>query len=148
MPRYASLEAMPFANETLSVLMHVNHPLAKEKSLRVSDLDNSNVLFGLEGIGLIRNLHRTGCSQAPTAASTFRFENVIMDVKSNSGVAILPKSEIGFHQPDVVGVPLVDEDLGFMVMMVYRKDNVSQKMKRFLDVVKNNGEQESLIGST
>jgi DNA-binding transcriptional LysR family regulator len=136
MPRCCALAAEPVMRERFSVLCSVDHPLSKRKKVRLDELDEAEILFGKEGVDSVRRFNRTGIfQQAPYAISTHGFENMVLDIKSNYGIAILPSSEISFHNSSVAGVPLADEDLEFNVLMVYKREHLSQKMKRFIEVV-------------
>lgn len=137
MPSYDSLAVLPIARERLALLCSPRNSLSRQESVCLEELKGQNFLFGDTGPDWIRYRKKNGVSPPGIQSPPTRpIENLILDLQSNYGIALMPRSEVSFQHPDLVGVPLSDEDLTFHVMLVYRKEDSSQKLRRFLSIVR------------
>ena len=138
------LSIIPFAEDQLVLALHPSHPLAKQKSVKLKDLQ------GIEFIGFERDI--------PTRQATDKFlrqagvevvmvmefdnvETVKRAIEINAGVAILPASTIRneLAQNQLCELPLAGSGFQRPLAIIHRKDKIlNPAMRSFIEVLKNN----------
>ena len=138
------LSIIPFAEDQLVLALHPSHPLAKQKSVKLKDLQ------GIEFIGFERDI--------PTRQATDKYlrqagvevvmvmefdnvETVKRAIEINAGVAILPASTIRneLAQNQLRELPLAGSGFQRPLAIIHRKDKIlNPAMRSFIEVLKNN----------
>jgi DNA-binding transcriptional LysR family regulator len=110
-----SIELVPLIRERLVVAMHREHPLKDRSPLRIADLREEH--FILQGHGRDSTLRELITSLCARHSFTPRVVQEVRDTASilglaaaRLGVAILPGEVSGVYMPDVLLVPLADQD--------------------------------------
>ena len=137
MKQEEALYTLPIARERFAVLCNPRHPLSGRKSVSLAELEGENIIHGAEGPELVRSIRSTGTFPRQVLNVGQRpMENLILDIRANQGIALLPRSEISFQDRELVQVPVSDEDISFDVLMVYRRCDNALKLRQFLGIVR------------
>jgi DNA-binding transcriptional LysR family regulator len=120
-----SIELVHLIRERLVVAMHREHPLKDRNPLRLADLREEH--FILQGRGHDSTLRELVTSLCARQSFTPRVVQEMRDTSSmlglaaaRLGVAILPSERSCVYMPDVLLVPLADEDATTDVCIVFR----------------------------
>ena len=123
--RITSIELVPLIRERLVVAMHREHPLKDRSPLRIADLREEH--FILQGRGPDSTLRELVTSLCARQSFAPRFVQEVCDTSSmlglaaaRLGVAILPSEASCVCMPDVLVVPLADQDATTDVCIVFR----------------------------
>jgi DNA-binding transcriptional LysR family regulator len=137
-----SVEIIPLRKESLVLICHPNHALAKRKSIKAKAL-NGQTFVGLNrDIPTRRAIDRLLKSYRVPATYTMEFDNietVKRAVEINSGVAIVPQSNITRELADgtLAAVRFEDSDFVRPLAIVHSKAKVlTPVMKNFIAALK------------
>jgi DNA-binding transcriptional LysR family regulator len=139
--RDSKLEICPLRKDTLVLICHPQHPLAKSKSLRLKALNGQKFISFEPDIPTRKALDKLLKSQGVTVEHAMEFDNietVKRAVELNCGVAIVPETTIRQEVANrtLTAVPL--EGNYFRPLgAIYRKSKVlSPAIKQFIALLK------------
>jgi DNA-binding transcriptional LysR family regulator len=120
-----SIELVPLLRDRLVVAMHREHPLKDHSPLRVADLrDEQFILHGRESDSDLRQLVTSLCARqsfTPRVVQEVRDTSSMLGLAAaRLGVAILPSELSRVYMPDVLLVPLADQDATTDVCVAFR----------------------------
>jgi DNA-binding transcriptional LysR family regulator len=133
------LEVMLLQNEPLVVALPEKHLLAQQKNIAIADLvDEDFVIPSYQVVsGLSEKIHAL-CKQSgfmPKVAMEAIFTVTILGlVAAEIGISILPASVQNLQRIGVVYRPIKEKTLANQLMAIWRKQNSSIILQRFLGV--------------
>lgn len=128
----------------LMVAMYGAHPLAHRTVLRREDLKNEiNLFMSPSGTGdspgdeLFLRLYQKAGYVPNILLRTSDVESILMMVAAEEGISILPQTCVRrlSAADNLVFVPLEGENEREEILAVWRKDNASASLKRFLELL-------------
>ena len=134
-------ETMDLCKEPFNVVCSRKHwAAAYEKSgVYMDQLRDEEFYFGRDAIYLVRHPYdfANPVVSNPSKENPFSsMTDMLMQLNIVNGVAVLPQvvaDSIAFNLPHV---PILDKDLEHHITMVWRKDNPSPSLARFLEVAR------------
>jgi DNA-binding transcriptional LysR family regulator len=134
------LEGKTVFTETISVVLHQDHPLAKETSIDISSLANERF------IALDRQESPQGFNQTLQICANHGFSpnivsepsllsTVLMMVDSGMGIAILPKSLKLHSSPSLRFVDIQGEKTEYELVAAWKRTNTNPSISLFLDAL-------------
>jgi DNA-binding transcriptional LysR family regulator len=142
LPQDEDIAIEPVLRESFLVALHETHPLCKNESIRIRELDNQPMI-------VYPNLTLHGLAQEVSMAfheenTRLRIEQDVEDVvtgialvASGFGLCITTESAANLHLPGVVYRPLISTRLrDIELSCLYRRDNASPVLHAFLEVVR------------
>jgi DNA-binding transcriptional LysR family regulator len=138
----ARLEIIPLHHDPLVFICHPQHPLARLKSVKLSQLVGENFIgFDLESptrkaLAKIFKEHGVGINYAMEFDNV---ETIKRAVEIESGVSIVPRVTViqEVSRGALVALPIADGDFSRPIAAIYKKNKVlSPAMKQFLMVLK------------
>lgn len=133
-------EHLPFCEEHFCILCSRKHWAAAKESegIYMDELKDQAFYFGRDGIHLVRHPLDFQNSVVVNAASNAypSLEDMLMQLSITSGVAVLPSVVANTLKNNLACIPVLDEDLKHHLNMVWRKDNESPALTRFMEVVR------------
>ena len=142
-PDHPDLIWEPVVNEALLVIVPSNHPLARRKSIRFTDLagqplilyPRTNLPGGFSNF-LLRQFHNAGFEPV-IVQNVDDVVTAVAFVSSGFGLTLGVKSSRNLQLPGVSYVPLVEgEKAASALSMIYRANDDSQLLGEFLDTVR------------
>ena len=108
-----------------------------ETGIHIDELRDQEFYFGRDGLHLcvhpqdFENSVVTAASRSPFAS----LEDMLMQLNVSSGVAALPSVVANTIHDNLAVVPLADPEFNCELILLWRKDNKSPALARFLEVV-------------
>lgn len=135
-PAYERLAVAP---EHFSILCSKRHWAAQkaETGIHIDELRDQEFYFGRDGLHLcmhpqdFENSVVTAATRSPFAS----LEDMLMQLNVSSGVAALPSVVANTIHDNLAVVPLADPEFNCELILLWRKDNKSPALARFLEVV-------------
>jgi DNA-binding transcriptional LysR family regulator len=119
-----SIELVPLIRERLVVAMHREHPLKDRSPLRIADLREEHFILQRHPDSTLRELVTSLCARqsfTPRVVQEVRDTSSMLGLAAAGlGVAILPSETSCVYMPDVLMVPLADQDATTDVCIVFR----------------------------
>ncbi len=140
--RDARLEVVPIHKDTLVLICHPQHPLAKRKSVPVKALDGLKFINFERDIPTRRALDKIFKDHRVTVEPVMQFDNietVKRAVEIDSGVAIVPRETISQEVADgtLVAVELQNGAYSRPLAVIYKRNKVlSPAIKKFVALLK------------
>jgi len=143
--KYPNLTFKRIYSDSFVIYCHKNHRLSSEKNIILSELKNEKFIF-LSEVGashaynsIIKLCTENGLN--PTIINEpDNFEHLLMMVKSNIGISILPKSIFNYfnHDNQIITLPinkdLINSDLlNFEIGMAWEKNNQNPAIELFVN---------------
>jgi DNA-binding transcriptional LysR family regulator len=131
----------------LVVALYATHPLAQHASLRRSDLQDETILYMTPsstgnsfGDAYYMQLYQKAGYQPNILLRTNDIESVLMMVAAEEGISILPAyyTDKLSNAENLVFVPLDGEGETEEIILVWRKDNTSPALIKFLEGFRKN----------
>jgi len=115
-----------FVNEELRLLIHASHPLSKEKSVTLSQLQNEPFILFRKDFALhdriINECIKAGF-QPDIISESSQWDFISEMVKANLGIALLPESICKqLKGSEVVSIPLIEPAIPWHLGIIWRKD--------------------------
>lgn len=135
----SDLEVMPLLQEPLVVVLPKTHPLATQSKIALSDLADEDFVMPQQQVvsGLPEQIYYL-CAQAgfvPKVAQEAVFMVTILGlIAAEIGISILPCSAQALQRQGVVYRPLQEQSLTTQLFAIWRSQNSSTSLKRFLDI--------------
>ena len=138
----SKIDVIPLRKETLVLIAHPNHPLAKQKSVRLSQLAGQKII-GFEPEILTRNaIDKLFKDHDVVVQHGMEFDNietVKRAVEIEAGISIVPlgtiSQEVSKHT--LAEIKIEDADLYRPLAAIYKKNKVlSPAMRQFLNILK------------
>jgi len=136
------LEVFPLRKEPLVLICHPQHPLAKNKSLKVKALTGQKFIGFEPDIPTRKALDKILRDQGVQVQHVMEFDNVETvkrAVEIDAGIAIVPQGTVAqeVSKQTLAQVQLDDAELFRPLAAIYKKNKVlSPAMKQFLAVLK------------
>lgn len=117
---------MPFVKDQLKAVLHPSHPLARERSITLRQLESTPFVlyrpeFALHG-HILEACRRSGFKPTVVSESS-HWDFIVATVKANLGVALLPNTLCrGLDRREVRSVPLTEPTIPWDVALIWRKD--------------------------
>ncbi len=140
--RDARIEVVPIHKDTLVLICHPQHPLAKRKSVPVKALDGLKFINFERDIPTRRALDKIFKDHRVTVEPVMQFDNietVKRAVEIDSGVAIVPRETISQEVADgtLVAVELQNGAYSRPLAVIYKRNKVlSPAIKKFVALLK------------
>lgn len=112
------------AEDTLSVILPANHPLAKRSALSLADIQNERFVLMHPYTSIYQLCQKLfqDASIQPEVLRTARVESIINAIQIGEGISLFPESNFHlFQHDDVVAVPLADAPK-LRIGIAYKKD--------------------------
>ncbi len=138
----AKLEIVPLRKDPLVLICHPNHPLAKQKSIKLRAVADQKFIAFEPDIPTRKAIDKVLKEQSIEVKMVMEFDNietVKRAVEIDAGVSIVPLGTIGqeISKQTLVAVSIEDADLFRQLAAIYKKGKVlSPAMKQFITVIK------------
>ena len=145
--RDAKLEAVPLRKDRLVLICHPQHPFAKVKSVKLSDLTGQKFIGFEPDIPTRRAIDKILKEQNVTVNHVMEFDNietVKRAVEIEAGLAIVPHGTITqeLSKHTLAEVKMEGAEFFRPLAAIYKKNKVlSPAMKQFIAVLKGEGER-------
>ena len=132
------LEIVPLRNETLSVICHPSHPLAKQKSLTLPQLQDQRFIAFEPDIPTRKAIDKFLRDHEVTVRTVMEFDNietVKRAVEIEAGISIVPHATVSQEvaKQTLCSIPFVDTELHRPLAVIYKKGKVlSPAMRQFI----------------
>lgn len=132
------LEIVPLRNETLSVICHPNHPLAQQKSLTLTQLQDQRFIAFEPDIPTRKAIDKFLRDHDVTVRTVMEFDNietVKRAVEIEAGISIVPHATVSQEvaKQTLCSIPFVDTELHRPLAVIYKKSKVlSPAMRQFI----------------
>ena len=136
------LEVVPLRKEPMVLICHPHHPLAKLKSLKLTELQGQKFIHFEPDIPTRRAIDKALKEARVTVESAMEFDNIETAkraVEIDAGVAIVPEPTITqeVSKKTLASVELEGTDLHRPLAAIYKKNKVlSPALKQLLNVLK------------
>lgn len=150
-PNLLDYETIPLYEEHFCVLCGKRHWIAQREGIYLDEMRDEDICFGRGSLQQVHNPQDfTGEPPMDDHPEDTSMEGALMRLTVSDSVMILPYSsaQLNINQSSGLAcVPLLDEDLKHQAILVYRKDNTSPALKRFLEIAHSylTDEQNSVI---
>ncbi len=140
--RDTKLEIIPIKKDPMVLICHPQHPLAKNKSIKIKTLAGQKFIGFEPDIPTRKALDKILREHGTSVQFVMEFDNVETvkrAVEIDAGVAIVPSSTIGqeLDKRTLAQVKVEDVDLYRPLAAIYKKNKVlSPAMKQFIAVLK------------
>ncbi|MCU0788745.1 MAG: LysR family transcriptional regulator [Verrucomicrobia bacterium] len=140
--RDSKLEVIPIKKDPMVLICHPQHPLAKNKSVKVKALAGQNFIGFEQDIPTRKALDKILRESSTSVHYVMEFDNVETvkrAVEIDAGIAIVPSSTISqeLEKRTLAQVRVEDVDLFRPLAAIHKKNKVlSPAMKQFLAVIK------------
>lgn len=140
--RDPKLEIVPLRKEPMVLICHPEHPLAKNKSVKMSALSGQKFVAFEADIPTRKALDKAFREYGIQVVPVMEFDNVETvkrAVEIDAGVSIVPKTCVKeeVEEGTLVAVEISDADLSRPLAALYKKNKVlSTAMKQFLALLK------------
>lgn len=126
-------------SENFCVLCGKQHWAAahEEEGLYIDQLRDEDFVFGRDALHLMAHPYDFSNSIVanPSNSAFASMEDMLMQLNISNSVALMPDVVARYVKSNLVCVPLKDEDLIHTLTLIWRKDNSSPSLSRFLDIV-------------
>lgn len=143
--KYPNLTFKPIYSDSFVIYCHKNHRLSSKKSINLSELKNEKFILLSEVAAssaynsIIKLCNENGLN--PTIINEpDNFEHLLMMVKSNIGISILPNSIFNYfnHDNQIIKLPisrdsLRDDLLNFEIGIAWEKNNQNPAIELFVN---------------
>jgi LysR family transcriptional regulator, transcriptional activator of the cysJI operon len=136
------LELVPLRNETLSVICHPNHPLARLKSLTLAELQDQRFIAFEPDIPTRKAIDKFLRDHDVTVRTVMEFDNietVKRAVEIEAGISIVPHATVSQEvaKQTLCSIPFVDAQLHRPLAVIYKKSKVlSPAMRQFISMLR------------
>jgi DNA-binding transcriptional LysR family regulator len=140
--RDAKLEVVPIKRDPMVLICHPQHPLAKNKSVKVKALAGQNFIGFEQDIPTRKALDKILRESTTSVHYVMEFDNVETvkrAVEIDAGIAIVPSSTISqeIEKRTLAQIRIEDVELFRPLAAIHKKNKVlSPAMKQFLAVIK------------
>lgn len=140
--RDAKLEIVPLRKDPMVLICHPDHPLAKQRSLKLKQLKGEKLVSFEPDIPTRRAIDRALRERGVHVQHAMEFDNietVKRAVEIEAGLAIVPHSTIiqEVAKKTLAEVKIDDADLARPIAAIYKKSKVlSPAMKQFIALLK------------
>jgi LysR family transcriptional regulator, transcriptional activator of the cysJI operon len=140
--RDAKLEIVPLRKESMVVVCHPQHPLAKSKSMKLKELAGQRFIAFESDIPTRRALDRIFRERGVNVPVVMEFDNietVKRAVEIDAGITILPRNTITqeVSKQTLAEVKVEDVEITRPQAVIYKKNKIlSPAMKQFVSVLK------------
>ncbi|NJK74466.1 MAG: LysR family transcriptional regulator [Oscillatoriales cyanobacterium RU_3_3] len=134
------LETISIASEQLVAVLPKNHPLAAQSQISLTDLKDEEFVMPLHQVGadLYEQIYHL-CQQAgfvPKIAQTAVYMVTILGlVAGETGISLLPSNVQNIQREGVVYRPIQEQTKIAQLTAVWRRDNSSTILQRFIDII-------------
>jgi DNA-binding transcriptional LysR family regulator len=136
------LELVPLRNETLSVICHPSHPLARLKSLTLAELQDQRFIAFEPDIPTRKAIDKFLRDHDVTVRTVMEFDNietVKRAVEIEAGISIVPHATVSQEvaKQTLCSIPFVDAQLHRPLAVIYKKSKVlSPAMRQFIGMLR------------
>lgn len=136
------LELVPLRNETLAVICHPNHPLARLKSLTLAELQDQRFIAFEPDIPTRKAIDKFLRDHDVTVRTVMEFDNietVKRAVEIEAGISIVPHATVSQEvaKQTLCSIPFVDAQLHRPLAVIYKKSKVlSPAMRQFIGMLR------------
>jgi DNA-binding transcriptional LysR family regulator len=138
----AKLEIVPLRKEPLVLIVHPQHPFAKQKTVKLKALAGQKVIGFEPDIPTRKALDKILKEYDVEVKHVMEFDNVETvkrAVEIDAGISIVPQGTViqEINKQTLVAIPLDDGDFFRPLAAIYKKNKVlSPAMKQFLAILK------------
>jgi DNA-binding transcriptional LysR family regulator len=138
----SKLDIVPMRKDSMVLICHPHHPLAKQKSVRVNQLANEKMIAFEPDIPTRKAIDRVLKDRGLTVHPVMEFDNietVKRAVEIEAGLAIVPQSTVvqEVSKQTLAQVPFEDADFLRTLAIIHKKNKVlSPAMKQFIQLLK------------
>ena len=136
------LELVPLRNETLAVICHPTHPLARLKSLSLAELQDQRFIAFEPDIPTRKAIDKFLRDHDVTVRTVMEFDNietVKRAVEIEAGISIVPHATVSQEvaKQTLCSIPFVDAQLHRPLAVIYKKSKVlSPAMRQFIGMLR------------
>ena len=139
-PAYAEeMESIPLADDSVMVMVHPAHLLAKKTCVRITDLANENLLLPMQDYAFYELLMRFFADSGQILASANSYAAVINSHMAAEGLGVAFTTQRTAHtiQGKLCYIPLDAPDNRWKMRLYWRKNHpLTADERQFLDFVK------------
>jgi DNA-binding transcriptional LysR family regulator len=141
----AKLETVALRKDPLVVICHPQHPLAKQKSVKLKSITNQKFIGFEPDIPTRKAIDKVLKDQMVEVKTVMEFDNietVKRAVEIDAGISIVPLGTIAqeISKQTLAAIPIEDADLFRPLAAIYKKGKVlSPAMKQFINILKEAG---------
>jgi DNA-binding transcriptional LysR family regulator len=141
----AKLETVALRKDPLVVICHPQHPLAKQKSVKLKSITNQKFIGFEPDIPTRKAIDKVLKDQMVEVKTVMEFDNietVKRAVEIDAGISIVPLGPIAqeISKQTLAAIPIEDADLFRPLAAIYKKGKVlSPAMKQFINILKEAG---------
>jgi DNA-binding transcriptional LysR family regulator len=138
----SKLDIVPMKKDSMVLICHPQHPLAKQKGVRVSQLAHEKMISFEPDIPTRKVIDRVLKDRGLTVHPVMEFDNietVKRAVEIEAGLAIVPQSTVvqEVSKQTLAQVPFEDADFQRTLAIIHKKNKVlSPAMKQFIQLLK------------
>ncbi len=139
------LETIPLRKDSLVLICHPQHPLAKQKGVKLKAIAGQKFVGFEPDIPTRKALDKILKEQNVEVKNVMEFDNietVKRAVEIDAGISIVPQATITqeVSKQTLVALPIEDAELYRPLAAIYKKNKVlSPAMKQFISIVKDGG---------
>jgi len=142
--RDSKLEIVPMKKDSMVLICHPHHPLAKHKTVKTAQIASEKMIAFEPDIPSRKAIDRVLKEHGITLHPVMEFDNietVKRAVEIEAGLAIVPQSTVvqEVHKQTLAQVPFEDAEFYRPLAIIYKKNKVlSPAMKQFIQILKEN----------
>jgi DNA-binding transcriptional LysR family regulator len=136
------LEVIPLRNERCVVIAHPNHPLARNRSIRLEQLNGQKFIGFEPDIPTRKAIDKVLRERGVNVHHVMEFDNietVKRAVEIEAGISIVPEQTVlqEIAKQTLVAMTLSDAEIDRLVAVIHKKNKVlSPAMKQFIEMLK------------
>lgn len=140
----SKLEIVPMRRDSMALICHPQHPLAKAKSIKVQQVANEKFIAFEPDIPTRKAIDKVLKDRGVTVHPVMEFDNIETlkrAVEIDAGIAIVPVTTVAqeVSKQTLAQVPFEDADFFRQLAIIYKKNKVlSPAMKQFIAMLKEN----------
>mgnify|MGYP001766318093 CR=1 FL=1 len=145
----SKLEIVPMRRDSMGMICHPQHPLAKAKSIKVQQVANEKFIAFEADIPTRKAIDKVLKDHGVTVHPVMEFDNIETlkrAVEIDAGIAIVPVTTVAqeVSKQTLAQVPFEDADFFRQLAIIYKKNKVlSPAMKQFIAMLKENRDSAS-----
>jgi LysR family transcriptional regulator, transcriptional activator of the cysJI operon len=138
----SKLEIVSMRKDSMTLICHPHHPLAKQKTVRVSQIATEKIIAFEPDIPTRKAIDKVLKERGITVHPVMEFDNietVKRAVEIDAGLAIVPQSTVvqEVAKQTLAQVPFEDADFHRQLAIIYKKNKVlSPAMKQFVQMLR------------
>lgn len=138
-PNNSEYDTLDLYSENFCALCGKQHWAAahEEEGLYIDQLRDEDFVFGRDALHLVRHPYdfNNAVVTSPSNTPFASMEDMLMQLNISNSIALMPEVVARYVKTNLVCIPIKDEELLHSMTLIWRKDNTSPSLSRFLDIV-------------